>query len=139
MLIILKSHSFVNIVLKSTSLNQILLITKRYINLSSVNIVLEQAVSCDGCDEWTHLSCSAISTREYRSSIITGAEISHTCNRCILLAQPLFGDAEEERELKEVFFHRSLTLNFLTVSNLKVYIFYILMLGAYYLKLKNFD
>ena len=60
-----------------------------------------RAVSCDGCDEWTHLSCSAISTREYRSSIITGAEISHTCNRCILLAQPLFGDAEEERELKE--------------------------------------
>ena len=60
-----------------------------------------RAVSCDGCDEWTHLSCSTISAREYRSSIITGAEISHTCNRCILLAQPLFGDVEEDRESKE--------------------------------------
>ena len=68
-----------------------------------------RAVSCDGCDEWTHLSCSTISAREYRSSIITGAEIYHTCNRCILLAQPLFGDVEEDRseskeEDKSVFF-----------------------------------
>ena len=97
---------------------------------------------CDGCDEWTRLSCLTISAREYRLSIITGAEIFHTCNRCILLAQPLFGDVEEDRKSKKeedsVFFHRCLTLNFLTVSNLKVCIFYILMLGAYYLKLKNF-
>ena len=64
--------------------------------------------------------------------------------KCFVLAVALFGDVEKDRDAKEeeeedsVFFHRCLTPGFFNGLNIKVCMFYILMLGAYYLKLKNF-
>ena len=67
---------------------------------------------------------------------------SHRCRSyrtgegwCLVMLKKI---VNRRRRRTVVFFHRCLTLNVLTVLNLKVYIFYILMLGVYYLKLKNF-
>ena len=54
------------------------------------------AVSCDCCDEWTHLACSVVSSEMYQEMVDKGMTFSHQCNKCLLSqAQPLFPTDED--------------------------------------------
>ena len=54
-----------------------------------------KAVSCDACNRWTHVKCSAsISLSKYESCVREGGEIAFTCDSCSFSTLPYNDDAE---------------------------------------------
>ena len=43
-----------------------------------------KAVSCDRCDNWTHIMCCEVSVDDYNLCLNSGKPISHVCNVCLL-------------------------------------------------------
>ena len=48
-----------------------------------------KAISCDSCEEWTHIKCSGeISNTQYENAIRLDADINYTCSPCQLKELP---------------------------------------------------
>ncbi|KAJ8287062.1 hypothetical protein GJAV_G00046610 [Gymnothorax javanicus] len=47
-----------------------------------------KAVSCDNCEEWTHIKCGEISLATYNSAVERGEDLPFVCSRCLLSGVP---------------------------------------------------
>ena len=55
------------------------------------------AISCDMCDNWTHVKCSdSITIAAYNNAVETDAVLNFTCNKCQLLQLPSSPDIFNE-------------------------------------------
>ena len=56
-----------------------------------------KAISCDMCDNWTHVKCSdSITIAAYNNAVETDAVLNFTCNKCQLLQLPSSPDIFNE-------------------------------------------
>lgn len=54
-----------------------------------------RAISCDGCDVWTHIRCTpCVSVAQYNQCVASGGDIPFTCDGCCLAQLPFNGEID---------------------------------------------
>ena len=62
-----------------------------------------KAITCDHCEEWTHIKCSdQISSLQYDSAIRWNKEINYVCSPCLLKELPDFNTCDDQMPVPNI-------------------------------------
>ena len=63
-------------------------------------IASSKAISCDGCDAWTHARCSdSVSVRQYDRLVQQQATFNYLCNACLISKLPFTDTQDDEADV----------------------------------------